>query len=117
MKDLFNDILSVSDVKGALFIDDHNEIKIESYAVGVPAPNLNAVDLAAFINTIATHIETEIYFDNLRLYIRKIETGHLIIIAGYNTQMALVRLNCDVLAPLIKAQIEKPTGLGRFFKK
>jgi hypothetical protein len=117
MKDLFNDILGVEDVKGALFIDANNEIKIESYAVGVTAPDLNKIDLSAFINTIGTHIETEIYFDNLRLYIRKIQTGHLLIITGYQTQMALVRLNCDVLAPLIKAQIEKPTGLGRFFKK
>jgi hypothetical protein len=116
MKELFNDILGINDVRGAMFIDANNEIKIENY-IAAPVPNLNPLDLAAFINTIGNNEETEIHFDNLRLYIRKIESGHLLIMTGFETQMAMVRLNCDVLAPLIKAQLEKPTGLGRFFKK
>jgi len=116
MKELFNDILGIDDVKGAIFIDDNREIKIEGYNT-VPIPSLNPMDLSAFINAIAVNEETEIHFDNLRLYIRRIENGHLLIMTGFDTQMAMVRLNCDVLAPLIKAQFEKPTGLGRFFKK
>jgi len=116
MKEIFNDILGINDVKGAIFIDENSEIKIEGYNT-VPAPQLNPMDLSAFINTIGGNAETEIHFENLRLYIRKIENGHLLIMTGFETQMAMVRLNCDVLAPLIKAQLEKPTGLGRFFKK
>ncbi len=116
MKEIFNDILGINGVKGAVFIDENNEIKIEGYTTS-PEPNLNPLDLAAFMNTIGAHSETEIHFDNLRLYIRKIETGHILIITGFNAQMAMVRLNCDVLEPLIKSQFEKPTGIGRFFKK
>lgn len=116
MKEIFKDILGISDVKGAIFIDTNREIKIEGYNT-VPAPQLNPMDLSAFINTIDTNEETEIHFENLRLYIRKIENGHLLVMTGFDAQMAMVRLNCDVLAPLIKAQLEKPTGLGRFFKK
>ena len=117
MKEIFNDILGIDDVHGAMFIADNNEIKIQNFAPGKPVPNLNPLDLAAFINTIGANIETEIHFDKLRLYIRKIQTGHLLILTGYNVQMALVRLNCDVLEPLIKSQFEKPSGIGRFFKK
>jgi len=116
MKEIFNDLLSIDDVRGALFIDAHNEIKIERYTAAF-MPNLNPLDLAAFMNAIGANSETEIHYDNLKLYIRKIETGHLLVVAGFGAQMAMVRLNCDVLAPLIKAQFEKPTGLGRFFKK
>ncbi len=116
MKAIFDDILEINDVKGAIFIDENNEVKIESYTVS-PAPKLNPLDLSAFMNSLGANMETEIHFDNLRLYIRKIETGHIILMTGYSAQMAMVRLNCDVLAPLIKAQFEKPTGLGRFFKK
>ncbi len=116
MKEVFNDILGISDVKAAIFIDANNEIKIEGYTTS-PEPNLNPLDLAAFINTIGAHSETEIHFDNLRLYIRKIKTGHILVITGFNVQMAMVRLNCDVLEPLIKSKFEKPTGIGRFFKK
>jgi len=116
MKEIFNDILDISDVKAAIFIDENNEIKIEGYTTS-PEPNLNPLDLAAFINTIGAHSETEIHFDNLRLYIRKIETGHILVITGFNVQMAMVRLNCDVLEPLIKSKLEKPSGIGRFFKK
>jgi len=116
MKEIFSDILGINDVIGAIFIDANREIKIENYNT-IPAPELNPMDLSAFINSIAANEETEIHFENLRLYIRKIENGHLLIMTGFDAQMAMVRLNCDVLAPLIKAQLEKPTGLGRFFKK
>ena len=116
MKEIFNDILSIRDVKGAIFIDKNNEIKIGAYTV-IPAPDLNPLDLAAFMKTIGAHRETEIHFDNLKLYIRKIKTGRILVITDFNVQMALVRLNCDVLDPLIKSKFEKPTGIGRFFKK
>ena len=116
MKTIFNDILDIKGIIGAIFIDKNNKIKIEGYNAS-PEPNLNPLDLAAFMNTIGAHSETEIHFDNLRLYIRKIETGHILVITGYNVQMAMVRLNCDVLEPLIKSKFGKPTGIGRFFKK
>ena len=116
MKAIFNDILDINGVKGAIFIDKNNEIRIEGYNTS-PPPNINPTDLAAFMNTIGAHSETELHFDNLRLYIRKFETGHILVITGYNVQMAMVRLNCDVLEPLIKSKFEKPTGIGRFFKK
>jgi hypothetical protein len=116
MREIFNDILDISAVKGAIFINKNNEIKIEGYTT-LPEPNINPLDLAAFMNTIGAHIETELHFDNLRLYIRKIETGHILVITDFNVQMAMVRLNCDVLEPLIKSKLEKPTGISRFFKK
>ena len=116
MKELFNDILGINDVKGVLFLDHNNEIKTQAYNVS-PAPGLNPHDLSAFITALGGNQETEVHFDNLRLYIRKIETGHLVLMTGFNAQMAMVRLNCDVLAPLIKSHLEKPTGIGRFFKK
>ncbi len=116
MKEIFNDILGISDVNGVIFIDENNEIQIEGYTA-VPEPNLSPLDLAAFMNTVGAHSETEIYFDNVRLYIRKIESGHILVITGFNVQMAMVRLNCDVLEPLIKSKFQKPTGIGRFFKK
>jgi len=31
MRELFNDILGIDDVEGAIFIDDNREIKIEGY--------------------------------------------------------------------------------------
>ncbi len=116
MKELFNDIMGLKGVNGALFIDANRQIKLEAYNFS-PAPRLKPHDLAAFIKALGDNKETELHFENLRLYIRKIETGHLFLLTGYNAQMALVRLNCDVLAPMIKAHLVKPTGIGRFFKK
>lgn len=116
MKEIFNDILAINDVKSAIFIDNQNEIKIESYAPGYKT-DLSSLDLSAFIRAIGTHNETEIHFDNLKLYIRKIDIGWLLIVSGHNVPMAMVRLNCDVLTPVVKSQFEKPTGIGRFFKK
>ena len=116
MKEIFNDILSINDVNGAFFLDKNSEIKIQAYTVS-SAPELKPDDLSAFINSLGTYMETEIHFDNLRLYIRRIDTGHIILVTGFNAQMAMVRLNCEVLAPLIKSHFKKPTGLGRFFKK
>jgi len=116
MSGIFDDILNVNDVKGALFLDENSEVKMQAYNVS-PAPDFKPHDLSAFINSIGSNLETEIHFDNLRLYIRKIDPGHIILMTGFNAQMAMVRLNCDVLAPLIKSHFEKPTGIGRFFKK
>ena len=116
MKEIFNDILSIGDVKGAIFIDKKHEIKIEAYTV-IPEPDLSKLDLAPFIRLIGAHRETELHYDNLKLYIRKIKTGHILVLTDFNVQMAMVRLNCDVLEPLIKSKFEKPTGIGRFSKK
>ncbi len=116
MKDIFNDILNLNDVNGAIFLDENSDVKLQSYTFS-PAPKLNPHDLTAFINSLGDNTETEIHFDNLRLYIKRIDTGHIILMTGYNAQMAMVRLNCDVLAPLIKSSFEKPTGIARFFRK
>ena len=116
MKEVFKDILSINDVKGALYLDENSEIRIQAYTTS-SAPDLSPHDLSAFINALGTNKESEIHFDNLRLYIRKIETGHILLMTGFNAPMAMVRLNCDVLVPQIKATFEKPSGIGRFFRK
>jgi len=54
MKEIFNDILGINDVKGAIFIDNTNEVKIEGYALGYTA-TLSPLDLTAFILTIGAN--------------------------------------------------------------
>jgi hypothetical protein len=60
--------------------------------------------------------ETDLIFEKGRIYIRKTEVGFLVVLMALYVPISMVRLNCDILLPLL--QPAKPgRKFGRFFKK
>lgn len=59
--------------------------------------------------------EMDLVFEEGRFYIRKIDSGYLMISMGRNVSIAMVKLNCDIVVPELK-NIKSGKGLKRFFK-
>ena len=57
----------------------------------------------------------DLAFETMRLYIRRTDSGYLVILLSNSASMAMVRLNCDILLPALK-QDTGAKGFGRFFK-
>jgi hypothetical protein len=118
MKDRFKDILTIEDVYGILFLSLDGKIVFKEFRShapgGVKDGNLHA--LTHVLNGIQ---EAELIFDKNRLYVRKTETGTILVVMERSAQIAMVRLNCDIIVPSFN-RIEKKSksrGLGRFFRK
>ena len=58
----------------------------------------------------------DLIFENSRVYLRRTELGYLFVLMDAFAQTALVRLNCDILAPSLK-EMKGGKGLRRLFKK
>ncbi|RPH51581.1 MAG: hypothetical protein EHM85_06125 [Desulfobacteraceae bacterium] len=115
MKELFNDIMCVEGIKGILLFSFHGEVIFKSFLSSVPE-DPETRDWALFFDAINKIKESDLIFEDGRIYIRRTELGFLVILMSSFAPVALVRLNCDVLLPSLKpAKTSK--GLGRFFKR
>jgi len=115
MKELFKDILSVEGIKGVVLFSFKGEVLFKTFLSAIPE-DPETRDWALFFDSIKKVSESDLIFEDGRMYLRKTELGFLVILMSSSAPLALVRLNCDVLLPSLKpAKISK--GLGRFFKR
>ena len=115
MKELFADVLNMEGVKGVLLLSPKGEILYqESRAGGMP--NLAKVDWKNILPTLDGMRETDLVFEKGRVYIRKTDLGYLMIPMGNQASVAMLRLNCDILLPLLKPA-KGSRSLKRLFKK
>lgn len=125
MEDLFKDIFSIEGVQGALFITEDGSPQFSKFL----PPLSDSIKGSDFGNFISESIELQVLkeamedtneslmiFEKIRLYIKKTQNGYLIIVLGMFVPVAMVRLNCQIIVPLID-KMKKQKGLGRFFKK
>jgi len=115
MKALFNDILSVEGIIGIVLFSSQGEVIFKTFLSAIPE-DPETRDWALFLDSINKVRESDLIFEDGRIYIRKTELGFLVILMSSSAPVALVRLNCDVLLPSLKpAKTSK--GIGRFFKR
>ncbi|NNF97785.1 MAG: hypothetical protein HKM93_00240 [Desulfobacteraceae bacterium] len=116
MKEQFSEIFKIKDVYGVVLFSGEGKILYEEFKEKKP-DNLSVVtDLYALPRTSPNAYEMDVIFSQMRLYIRKVNIGHMIIIMGTNAQMAMVRLTCDMINPTIQST-KQSKGLGRLFKR
>jgi hypothetical protein len=114
MKELFKDIMNVDGIEGVLLFTSegkliYNDVTTKRYTKPKES------DWIAFINGLAGIREADLAFESMRMYIRKTDSGFLVILLANSASMAMVRLNCDILLPSLK-QDAGGKGIGRFFK-
>jgi hypothetical protein len=116
MKKHFADLLSLDDVKGVVVLDTTGSAVYQEF--NEPPPSfLGPNDFRELLGAVTSVRELEAMYENFRLYIRKYAGGALIVVAGQFALVAMVRLNCDIVIPIISESSDKPKGLGRFFKR
>ena len=115
MKELFKDLLSVDGIKGIVLFSSKGEVLFKTFLSAIPEEP-ETRDWALFFDSINKVRESDLIFQDGRMYIRKTELGFLVILMRSSAPVALVRLNCDVLLPSLKP-VKTSKGLGRFFKR
>ena len=115
MRKLFNNILSTKGVKGILLFSFSGDLIFREFISPVDR-ELEHRDWRFFIESLEGMRETDLVFEKGRIYIRRTEIGYLVVLMALFVPIAMIRLNCDILLPMLK-QSKSDRGFGRFFKK
>lgn len=116
MSNFFKDINQVEDVRATIHISSNGQVLSREANAGYEAivAGLNWTPMSVLLQNV---MDLELLYDRMRVYIRKAPSGFLIVIMGRYANMSMVRLETDVLLPLLSSKPQKkPKGLGRFFR-
>lgn len=121
MKDIFNEIHAIDNINASLFFsEDGNLILYEAKDfTGYTSENIHefsqTLDWKWIVYKFRDIVEAELVFTKYRVYIRKADSGFLVILMGLMAPIEVVRLNVDLLMPELNS-LKKSKGIGRFFK-
>jgi len=115
MKELFKDILNMEGVKGVLFLSLQGDVVFKKFSSQLEK-KLESRDWIHFVGSLNGIRETDLVYDNARIYIRKTGSGYLLILMDFFVSAAMVRLSCDILLPALKP-MKGSKGFKRLFKK
>lgn len=115
MKDVFRDIVGMDGIRGAVLLSFDGTILFEDYQESTAAP-FEVKHREGLLAALDGVRETDALYQDGRIYIRRSEIGFLLVTMSATASVAMLRLNCDILLPSLKA-IAQPKGLKRFFRK
>jgi len=115
MKNYFKDILDTDGVKGILLLSFNGGLIFKEF-LSQDQKEPQDMNWKRFISSLDGVRETDLVFDNGRIYIRRSEVGYILIPMEINTSVAMIRLYCDILLPLLKPP-KSSKRLKRLFKK
>ena len=116
MEKLFQDILSMDGVYGLVLLSSEGKVLFESLDDNAFLPEKSSLSWNMIIESIEDFKEMDLVFEHGRYYMRKTETGFLMISMTLNVSIAMVKLNCDIVIPELKKIQSAGKGLKRFFK-
>ena len=117
MKKLFNDILNMEGVDGIMLFSFKGELIYKLFLSLLAEEPENKGWWGLFIRSLNGVREADLIFEKSKFYIRKTETGYLIILMGIFVPTAMVRLNCDMVLPALKGMKISKRGKSIFKKK
>ena len=107
-------ILELDYVNGCLLISHDGQIHYSHFLASMPK-DPTQFQWRDFIKTLDGIKEADILFENTRLYLQRAPIGYLIVLMENFADVAMIRLQCEVLVPTLKPQAAK--GLRRLFSK
>ncbi len=115
MRKLFRDILSTNGVKGIMLFSFSGDLIFKELIAPIYEES-EYRKWSFFIESLEGMRETDLVFEKGRIYIRKTGIGYLVILMALFVPIAMIRLNCDILLPML-TQSKSGRKFGRFFKK
>ena len=115
MRELFKDILEIEGLKGLMLYSFTGDLIYKKFSHAVQE-NAENMDWRRLIEALDGMRETDLIFKKGRVYIRKTESGYLILLMGIFAPIAMVRLQCDILLPSLKPA-KAAKGIKRLFRK
>ena len=110
MKELFKDILEMEDVRGVVVSSLEGEILFAEPSLEVDR------SLPLFIRALGNVREADMIFEKSRIYVRRTDTGYLVIQLGLFASGAMLRLHVDMVLPSLKDR-GKGRGLRSLFRR
>ncbi len=116
MQDVFKDIIKMDGVYGLVYFSHAGELLFESIDPHWAALPEGYRDWHQLTPILQKMREADFVYDKGRLYLRATDQGYLLVIMGPVVSIAMVKLNCDIILPQLKA--EKSGGkLKGLFKR
>ena len=115
MEKIFQDILTMDGVHGLVLLSDEGKVLFESLDGNRFLLEKSTLSWQSIIESLEDFREMDLVYEQGRYYMRKIDTGLLMISMGLDVSIAMVKLNCDIVVPELK-KLQSGKGLKRFFK-
>jgi hypothetical protein len=116
MKELFKDIVRSDGVLGVVLAGPDGSILFQSLEGGGQPFDIQKLDFQKLTSLLGKLREADLVFQKGRIYVRKAEIGLIVIVLEPVASLAMVKLNCDILLPQLKAEKAGKARKG-FFRK
>jgi len=119
MKDIFKDVMGIEGVHGLMVVSNEGSILLSKFSPDFreEEEKLSQVNWEPFNIEMTTIKDAELIYDSARFYIKKSETGFLIVIIGDNAPISMVRLNCEILLPLLTKIQPASKRIGKILRR
>lgn len=104
----------MDDVKGVMLVSFEGEPVFKQFFQPLEMGSEGEYSWTLFIHSLRGAREVEIFYENARIYIRRTEAGYFFVIMGVSSPMAMIRLNCDMVAPTLKKLVRRDKLKGLF---
>lgn len=118
MKDIFKDVMGIEGVHGLMVVSNEGSLMMSKFSSDFrdEEEKLSQINWEPFTIEMGSIKDVELIYDSARFYIKKSETGFLIVIIGDNAPISMVRLNCEILLPLLTKIQPASKRIGKIFR-
>lgn len=115
MKELLKDILEIKGVNGVVILTDEGDVIFKEISLNT-LMKIDEMDWSLFVGTIENAREVELIYNKGLVYVRKVAFGYLVVIVELYEQIAMIRLNCDIVLPNLQ-DLKTNKKYKKLFKK
>ena len=115
MKEVLKDILEIEGVNGVVVLTDEGKTVFTEMSSETKI-KLDEIDWNFIVDAVLGNREIELVYENGMLYVRKIEFGFMMVLVDVYVQVAMIRLNCDIILPSLK-NLKSNKNYKHLFKK
>jgi hypothetical protein len=99
MRARLQELLEIDHIVGVMFISFQGDTLCEAFAPHAPTDVSSGEGWAQLVQSFAGIHEADLIFENKRFYLRKADSGYLLVIMETYAPAAMVRLSCDTIVP------------------
>lgn len=116
MEKLFKEIMDIYEVHGLVLLSSEGKVLYQTFKRNRTTGDYDVFNWIYLAESLGNFREANLVFEKGRFYIRRIETGYLMVSMKENVSMPIIKLNCDTIIPQL-SQIKAKKGLFGFFKR
>jgi len=124
MENLFKDLFNINGVYGIVYLLDNGDVQFQHFVPPMEEMNDKSWNQftgqgnnwSSLVSPFTGVQEAELIYQVKKFFFRKTDNGFIIVIMDISVSLAIVRLNCNIIAPSLGG-VKKAKGFGGLFKK